>query len=164
MNAAHWHLTVNHLPLIFPIVGALVLTVGFIIKSDAVKRTSFLIFIIGALASIAAMSTGEGAEEVIEQLGINSKNYIETHEEIAETFSILSYVLGAVSLFGMWVNIKRLSFSNTLNWAILAFSIAVIMVGKETGTTGGEIRHTEIRTSENPPSSNPQNSEEKDDD
>jgi uncharacterized membrane protein len=164
MNAAHWHLTVNHLPLIFPIVGALVLTVGFIIKSDAVKRTSFLIFIIGALASIAAMSTGEGAEEVIEQLGINSKNYIETHEEIAETFSILSYVLGAVSLFGMWVNIKRLSFSNTLNWAILAFSIAVIMVGKETGTTGGEIRHTEIRTSENPTSPNPQNTEEKDDD
>jgi uncharacterized membrane protein len=164
MNAAHWHLTVNHLPLIFPIVGALVLTVGFIIKSDAVKRTSFLIFIIGALASIAAMSTGEGAEEVIEQLGINSNNYIETHEEIAETFSILSYVLGAVSLFGMWVNIKRLSFSNTLNWAILAFSIAVIMVGKETGTTGGEIRHTEIRTSENPTSPNPQNTEEKDDD
>ncbi len=164
MNAAHWHLTVNHLPLIFPIVGALVLTVGFIIKSDAVKRTSFLIFIIGALASIAAMSTGEGAEEVIEQLGINSKNYIETHEEIAETFSILSYVLGAVSLFGMWVNIKRVSFSNTLNWAILAFSIAVIMVGKETGTTGGEIRHTEIRTSENSPSPNSQNIEEKDDD
>jgi uncharacterized membrane protein len=164
MNAAHWHLTVNHLPLIFPIVGALVLTVGFIIKSDVVKRTSFLIFIIGALASIAAMSTGEGAEEVIEQLGINSNNYIETHEEIAETFSILSYVLGAVSLFGMWVNIKRLSFSNTLNWAILAFSIAVIMVGKETGTTGGEIRHTEIRTSENSPSPNPQNIEEKDDD
>lgn len=164
MNAAHWHLTVNHLPLIFPIVGALVLTVGFIIKSDAVKRTSFLIFIIGALASIAAMSTGEGAEEVIEQLGINSNNYIETHEEIAETFSILSYVLGAVSLFGLWVNIKRLSFSNTLNWAILAFSIAVIMVGKETGTTGGEIRHTEIRTSENPTSPNPQNTEEKDDD
>lgn len=164
MNAAHWHLTVNHLPLIFPIVGALVLTVGFIIKSDAVKRTSFLIFIIGALASIAAMSTGEGAEEVIEKLGINSNNYIETHEEIAETFSILSYVLGAVSLFGLWVNIKRLSFSNTLNWAILAFSIAVIMVGKETGTTGGEIRHTEIRTSENPTSPNPQNTEEKDDD
>ncbi len=164
MNAAHWHLTVNHLPLIFPIVGALVLTVGFIIKSDAVKRTSFLIFIIGALASIAAMSTGEGAEEVIEQLGINSNNYIETHEEIAETFSILSYVLGAVSLFGIWVNIKRLSFSNTLNWAILAFSIAVIMVGKETGTSGGEIRHTEIRTSENPTSPNPQNTEEKDDD
>jgi len=164
MNAAHWHLTVNHLPLIFPIVGALVLTVGFIIKSDAVKRTSFLIFIIGALASIAAMSTGEGAEEVIEQLGNDSKNFIETHEEIAETFSILSYVLGAVSLFGIWVNIKRLSFSNTLNWAILAFSIAVIMVGKETGTTGGEIRHTEIRTSENPASPTPQNTEEKDDD
>jgi uncharacterized membrane protein len=164
MNAAHWHLTVNHLPLIFPIVGALVLTVGFIIKSDAVKRTSFLIFIIGALASIGAMSTGEGAEEVIEQLGINSDNYIETHEEIAETFSILSYVLGAVSLFGMWVNIKRLSFSNTLNWAILAFSIAVIMVGKETGTTGGEIRHTEIRTSENPTSPNPQHKEDAEDD
>jgi len=164
MNAAHWHLTVNHLPLIFPIVGALVLSVGLIIKSDAVKRTSFLIFIIGALACIAAMSSGEGAEEVIEQLGNESKNYIETHEEVAETFSILYYILGAVSLFGLWASVKRRGFSNTLNWAILAFSLVVIIVGKETGTTGGEIRHTEIRTTENSPSTNPQNTEEKEDD
>jgi uncharacterized membrane protein len=110
------------------------------------------------------MSTGEGAEEVIEQLGNDSKNYIETHEEVAETFSILSYLLGAASLFGLWASIKRRGFSNTLNWSILAFSLVVIIVGKETGTTGGEIRHTEIRTSNNSPSTNPQNTEEKEDD
>ena len=49
MNGAHWHLVVNHLPIIFPIVGVIVMITGLISKSDAVKRTAFMIFIIGAL-------------------------------------------------------------------------------------------------------------------
>lgn len=40
---------------------------GLISKSEAIKRTAFMIFILGALAAIVAMSTGEGAEEVAEK-------------------------------------------------------------------------------------------------
>jgi hypothetical protein len=46
MNEAHWHLVVNHLPIIFPIVGVIVMVTGIVSKSEAVKRTSFLILII----------------------------------------------------------------------------------------------------------------------
>ncbi|QTY26049.1 hypothetical protein [Flavobacterium sp. CS20] len=59
MNDAHWHLVVNHLPIIFPVVGIIVLIMSLISKSEAVKRTSYLIFIIAALSSIVAMNTGE---------------------------------------------------------------------------------------------------------
>mgnify|MGYP003380358613 CR=1 FL=1 len=47
-----------------------------------------MIFILGALAAIVAMSTGEGAEEVAEKISGVAENYIESHEKTAETFAI----------------------------------------------------------------------------
>ncbi len=146
MNGAHWHLVVNHLPIIFPIVGILVLITGFISKSEAVKRTAMMIFILGSLASIAAMTTGEGAEEVIEQISDTTENYIKIHEETAETLALLSYILGGMSLIGLWASFKQKNFSNIVSMAILVFAMVVIFFGMQTGTTGGEIRHTEIRS------------------
>ena len=149
MNAAHFHLVVNHLPIIFPIVGIIVMITGLIFKSDAVKRTAFLLFIIGSLSSIAAMTSGEGAEDVVENISGITENYIESHEESAEFFSILTYILGGLSLFGLWASIKQKTFSKYVIMAILIFAFVVIYFGKETGTTGGEIRHTEIRANQN---------------
>lgn len=37
MNSAHLHLVVNHLPIIFPIVGVIVMITGLVSKSEAVK-------------------------------------------------------------------------------------------------------------------------------
>ena len=145
MNEAHFHLVVNHLPIIFPIVAVIIMITGLIFKSDAVKRIAFLIFIIGSLTSIAAMTSGEGAEEIVENISGVSENYIERHEESAELFSILTYILGGLSFLGLWASIKQKSFSNFLNIGILIFALVVIYFGKETGTTGGEISHTEIR-------------------
>ena len=146
MNGAHWHLVVNHLPIIFPFVGAIVVIVGLVSKSEAVKRTSLMIFVLGALASVAAMSTGEGAEEVVENIAGVTENYIKTHEEAAETFAILSYVLGGISLVGLWASFKQKTFSSILTLSTLTLSFVALFFAKQTGTTGGEIRHTEIRT------------------
>lgn len=148
MNDAHWHLVVNHLPIIFPLVGIIILITGFISKSEAVKRTAFMLFIFGALASIVAMSTGEGAEDIAEKISGVTKKFIHEHEEIAETFSILTYILGAISVIGLWASFQKKSFSNALAIIILVFTFVVLFFGKETGTTGGEIRHTEIRSTE----------------
>lgn len=145
MNEAYFHLLVNHLPIIFPIVGVIVMITGLIFKSEAAKRTAFLIFIIGSLTAVAAMISGEGAEDVVEKISGVTENYIERHEEAAELYSILTYILGALSMFGLWASIKQKTFSNTTNIAILIFAFVVLYFGKVTGTTGGEIRHTEIR-------------------
>ncbi|MBX7242836.1 MAG: hypothetical protein K1X92_13925 [Bacteroidia bacterium] len=60
MNGAHWHLGVNHLPVIFPVVGVMVMVTGFISRSEAVKRTEFMIFKFGFLSAFAALPAGEG--------------------------------------------------------------------------------------------------------
>jgi len=159
MNGAHWHLVVNHLPIIFPVVGIIVMITGHISKSEAIKRTAFMIFIFGALAAIAAVNTGEGAEELVEKINGVSENYIKIHEEIAETFAVLSYILGGISLLGLWASFKQKSFSSIISIATLIFAFVVLFFAKQTGTTGGEIRHTEIRSVNNTPSLENNNAE-----
>lgn len=145
MNQAHYHLILNHLPIISPIIGFLVLIGGHVFRADLIKRVAYAIFILGALCTIPAFATGEGAEEVIENLSGVSEQIIKTHEESADTFASLSYVLGLLSLIGLWAYWKQKSLANHLSIAILLFCVIVLLSAKKTGTTGGEIRHTEIR-------------------
>ena len=159
MNGAHWHLVVNHLPLIFPIVGVIVMVTGLISESGAVKRTAFMIFILGALVAITAMTTGEGAEEVVEKISGVTETHIESHEETAETFAVLSYMLGGISLLGLWASFKQRTFSNIITIGSLVFAIVVLFFAKQTGTTGGEIRHTEIKNGNSVPASENNNAE-----
>lgn len=164
MNEAHFHLVVNHLPIIFPIVGIIVLIIGLISKSEAVKRTAYLIFAIAALTAIAAMTSGEGAEEVVEKIGGVTENHIETHEEAAKTFAILSYILGGISLIGLWASFKQQTFSNFISIGVLTFAFVVLFFAKQTGTTGGEIRHTEIRSGNSVPTPENNNNAKEDND
>jgi len=164
MNGAHWHLVVNHLPIIFPIVGVIIMITGFISKSEAVKRTAYMIFILGAFTTIAAMSTGEEAEEVVENINGVTENYIKIHEETAETFALLSYILGGISLIGLWASFKQKPFSTIISIGTLIFAIVVLYFGKQTGTTGGEIRHTEIRNGNSKPASENNNTQSEEDD
>ena len=100
MNQAHFHLMVNHLPIILPIAGVVVLVGGMFVRSEIVKRMAYLLFTIGAVAAFSAMASGEGAEEVAENLAGVTENYIHEHEEKAEVFALISYILGALSLVG----------------------------------------------------------------
>lgn len=146
MNSAHFHLVVNHLPIIFPIAGLIVLTIGIGFKVEMVKRTAYFLFIIGAVSAAMAMNSGEGAEEIVEELSGVSHELIHEHEEKAESMAILSYLLGLFSLVALWASWKGRPFSKILSFVVLALSLVTIFLGKQTGTSGGEIRHTEIRS------------------
>ena len=151
MNGAHWHLVVNHLPIIFPIVGVIVMAKGLISKSESDKRTAFMIFVFGALAAIASMASGEEAEEFVEKISGVSENFIKTHEETAEIFAVLSYILGGISLLGLLASYKQKTFSSLISIGTLAFAFVVLFFGIQSGKSGGEIRHTEIRSGNNNP-------------
>lgn len=144
MNDAHFHLTVNHLPIIIPGIALLVLLGGFIFKSEIVKRTSFVLFIIGALSTFVAFSSGEGAEEVMEQLGADH-HLIHEHEEAAETFALFSHALGLLSIIALWTNWKHKKISNILAIIVITFAGTLLYFARITGTTGGAISHPEIR-------------------
>jgi uncharacterized membrane protein len=145
MNAAHFHLVVNHFPIILPFVGLSMIIAGLIFRSDVLKRTAFVVFICAGIAVIFAMNSGEGAEETIEEMVGVDENRIKAHEEKAETFAVLCYVLASLSLIGLWANLKQKSFAQTILILTTICSVVVLFFAKQTGTSGGEIRHEEIR-------------------
>lgn len=150
MNDAHLHLLVNHLPIIGTIFGLGILIAGIFFKNNAVKNVSYVIFIVAATFAAISMSTGEGAEELVEDLPSVGKQIIHEHEEMAEKLAIILYVLGVISLLGLYTNFKNHSKAKLMSFLALVISAIAVFLAQQTGTSGGEIRHTEIR-SENAP-------------
>ena len=149
MNDAHFHLVVNHLPIVGVLIGFLVLLAGFVIKKPQVKNTALGIFIFSALTAIVAFLTGEGAEEIVENLPGISETLIHQHEEYAELFLTMMLILGGVSLITLFLQYKKMPFSKYGIIAVLLLSMVSIGVAKYVGTSGGEITHIEIRSDTN---------------
>lgn len=145
MNDAHLHMVVNHFPIIGTILGAGILIAGIFLKNNTIKNVAYFLFVVAAVFAAVSMATGEGAEEMVEDMPTVGHDIIHEHEEIAEKLALSLYVLGVVSLFGLYANIKKISQAKLAAILTLVISVIAIYFAQLTGTTGGEIRHTEIR-------------------
>jgi uncharacterized membrane protein len=145
MNDAHLHMVVNHFPIIGTIFGFGILIVGLVLKNKTLINTSYLLFIISAIFGAISMATGEGAEELVEDLPNIGKQIIHEHEELAEKLAVLLYVLSGLSLVGLYLNFKNNTKAKLFSFLILGISTAGLFLVQKVGTSGGEIRHTEIR-------------------
>ncbi|MBM4174349.1 MAG: hypothetical protein FJ212_08375 [Ignavibacteria bacterium] len=145
MNDAHIHLLVNHLPIILPMIAVIARIVAFFMDSDALKRFAMIILILSGICAFASMQSGERAEEMIESTVFFSETHIEAHEEAAETFAIFSYVIAVMAIVSLWADFKKKSFAVILTEITLGLCIVSFYFAQKTGTTGGEIRHEEIR-------------------
>ncbi|WP_243751666.1 DUF2231 domain-containing protein [Niastella caeni] len=135
---------ITHLPIYGSILGALVLTYGLITKSEHVKMAACFVLFISALGGVIAFSTGEAAEETVENIQGISKNLIEEHEEFAEvTFSVI-IALGIASLAGLLLIWKKSKLTNAVSVVALILSLVCVGMSSWTGYLGGKIRHTEI--------------------
>ena len=145
MNEAHLHMVVNHFPIIGTIVAIGILIAGLLSKNRSIINTSYVLFVIGAIFGILSMNTGEGAEELVEDMpGIGWK-IIHEHEELAEKMALLLDILGVLSLVGFYLQFKKNAKEKLVSYIILLIGIASLFVIQKVGTSGGEIRHTEIR-------------------
>lgn len=145
MNSAHLHLVLNHLPIILPLIGLFIMIGGLVFRSEIVKRTAFLVFILGAILAIPTVLSGGNAEEILEMISDVDEKYIKTHEELAEKFAILCYVMGGISIVGLWLNYYKKPFATMVCYVTIFVCAITLYYGKYTATTGGEIRHIEIR-------------------
>ncbi len=145
MNDAHLHMVVNHFPIIGIILGLGILFTGVLLKNNSVKNTAYGLFIVAAVFAAFSIGTGDGAEEMVEDMPNVGKNIIHIHEEIAEKLAIALYLLGVVSIIGIYLTIKNHSKAKLISFVAIILAIIGVFLAQKTGTTGGEIRHTEIR-------------------
>lgn len=146
MNDAHLHMVVNHFPIIGTIFGLGILIAGIFMKNTVIKNVAYILFVVAAIFAAVSMATGEGAEEITEKLPSVTDQIIHEHEEMAEKLALVLYALGVISLLGLYLNFKNHTKAVAVSYIALVVAFIGVFFGKQTGTTGGEVRHTEIRT------------------
>ena len=144
MNASQIHLALNHVPLFFSIAGGLILLYGFIRKHDQIKLLSLYFMIIAAVFTIPVYLTGEGTEEMVEELPGVSKGLIESHEEIAKIGLILIIITGITALTTLVIKRKATLLKISLIFCLFLTFISFGVMA-QTAHLGGQIRHSELR-------------------
>ncbi|MEC4005082.1 DUF2231 domain-containing protein [Flavobacterium sp. SUN052] len=145
MNEAHLHMIVNHFPIIGTIFGLGIIIFGLFFKNNTIKNTAYSLFIVAALFAFASMATGDGAEDMVKDMPNIGRKIIHEHEEMAEKLAIVLYVLGIISIFGIYTNVKNKAKANLVSYIAATVALVAVLLAMQTGTSGGEIRHTEIR-------------------
>jgi len=98
VNSAHLHLMVNHLPLFAALFSGVFLMVGLVRAQSALTKAGLVIAVVAGLGAFTAARTGEGAEEIVEELAGISEAAIEPHEEAAEAATLAAIGLGLFAL------------------------------------------------------------------
>jgi uncharacterized membrane protein len=135
---------ITHLPIIGAFIGLLILVFAYLKKDANIKTAAYLVFVVCAIGTCIAYATGEGAEELVENLPGVVEAAVETHEDAA-MYSLVSMIaLGVMSMIGIiqirW-NASKFNFIHSLILVLSLLSMATITY---TGNLGGKIRHTEI--------------------
>jgi hypothetical protein len=147
MNLAHLHLILNHVPIIGTIIGLGLFLVSFAEKNDDLKRAGLLVLAAVGLLALPTFFSGIGAQGAIRRDPAVSAVLIERHEGAAILALFFMEISGALALVGLWQR-HRLSTGKRWSWtliAILFFAAVTAGLMARVGTTGGEIRHPEIR-------------------
>jgi len=155
MNGAHWHLLMNHIPIMFPAAGLLVMIMSLLMPGGArFRQAAYFLFIIGAVSAYPAMETGEGAEHVMKSIPGTDKKLIHEHEEMAESLAVVAYILGVLSAICWWAEWKSKAFAKWAYWSTLVTALILLILAYRTGVSGGIIKHQEIRADLQPTGGN----------
>jgi len=149
-NAAHWHLVVNHLPVVGSMAATLLLAWAWIKNTDDLKRTATAALVLVALVSIPAFLTGEPSERHIQGLQGVSPRWMSNHEDLAEIALWVAIGAGALALAALVVFRKRPTFPRWAVGTLLVACLVVCGLMLRTANYGGKIRHSEIRTYSTP--------------
>ncbi|MFA0961557.1 hypothetical protein AB9P05_07100 [Roseivirga sp. BDSF3-8] len=143
MNAAHWHLVLNHIPVLGTFFAAGFLVAGIFGSSKPIKKAGLIVLLLSAGMVIPVVATGEEAEEIVEKQGV-SHELIHEHEEQAETAQWLMVCLGGLALVSIIADGKNRKLADLLFMVCLIGSVAIGIVLVKVATTGGQISHPEI--------------------
>ena len=143
MDTAHFHLVLNHLPVLGTLLGAVGLAYGLWRKSHDVVAFSLGLFVLSGLAAGAAYLTGEGAEEVVERAVGTSEVLLEQHED-ASFYALIG--AGVLSVFALaTLAFFRKTVPRTVSAVLLVLAVGVGGLMAWTANLGGQIRRPELR-------------------
>lgn len=149
-DAVHLHLVMVHLPIVVTPIALLLLAWGAFRQSRDLQSAALALFLLCAGGSFISKQSGERAEDLLEHrvdATFGSEALQHEHEEMAEKATVVSLLLGALSLWG----ILRSRPSSALLGSQLLLGVVATGMLAYTGYLGGQIRHSEVRGSTSSP-------------
>ena len=143
-NAAHWHLVLNHLPVVGSLAALLLLAWAFVKNTDESKRIALAAVVLVALVSVPAFLTGEPSERLLKGLPGISKRWMSSHEEMAENAFRTAIIAGVLATAALIYFRKTRSIPRWTIALVLASTVAVAGSMSITARHGGKIHHPEI--------------------
>jgi hypothetical protein len=159
LSPTHLHLLLNHFPTIGFIIGLGLFVIALIANSDHLKVGSLVVLVGISLITIPTYTTGNAAEIRIcaaaetglpgpcEEEGV-SRTLIEMHEGAAFMAMMFMVITGGVAWFGLWQFRRQRHLPKPTAWIVLALSVLTLATVSRAANLGGEIRHPEIRVTQ----------------
>jgi uncharacterized membrane protein len=148
MNAAYLHLAGTHLPVVGTLFGLGLFVYGLLRKSEELRRTGLLVFLVAALLAVPAYRTGAAAVSLLKRAAPGMPpDPTDQHAEVAILALTGSLVLGVVSLLGLICFRKGKRLPGAFLALVLLMAVVSSVLMTWTATLGGRIRHPEIRNS-----------------
>jgi uncharacterized membrane protein len=132
---AQFHPKVVHFPIALLLLYVLLESIGIIFKKEFYQKAAHLVLFLGVLGALAAVLTGEQAEEAFEYFNKASGELMEKHEYYANLtiwyFAIL-LVLRTVAVLGK-------KFTGIITYVFLVLALTGVYFVYWTGEMGGDM-------------------------
>lgn len=148
MNAAHFHLIINHFSIIMFLCALVIAVYGLVSKKDDVKKIALSMIVAGAVFALPTYFSGEPAAEFLENSAIVNDMLIEEHEEAAEKSILITVAAGALAGATLWLMKQKAKLAHPALIVTTVVSTGAIAMLGWTGSKGGLIRHPEMLESE----------------
>ena len=145
MSFTHLHLLLNHFPVIGSFIGIALLLVALFRKNSELAKVSLGLFVALGAISVMVFFTGEPAEDAIKNLPGFSESLTEKHEDAALAATIALSTVGAFAL-GVLAWFRKREIPRWLTVGTLLLSLLSGTLMGYTALLGGQVRHTELRT------------------
>ncbi len=146
-DIAHVHLLINHAPTIGAILALFLLILSFARKNEHLRKVSFEVFFLIALATIPVYESGVAAAETFKDQPAAAMA-IRLHQDAALNAFVLIEITGFLAWLALW-QIRRIGrATNALVGAVTVFAVLNLAVVALAANLGGDIHHPEILQSE----------------
>lgn len=144
MNAIHWHLVLNHFPVVLFMLSTVLYLVVCLRKLDTLRVFALLLIVIGGVLTVPVHMTGERSEEDFERRLLPTSATIGPHEEAAEKTLILAGISSAIAILGLLFLKMKKAIPVWLSVLLMLALTTTSVLFAWTGNLGGKIGHPEI--------------------
>ena len=146
ITAAHWHVLLNHIPIVGVPMVAILLGWGLAKANDAMIRLALIATVLMAGAAWLADTTGGKAEDEVKDAKYAwvNNDRISEHEEAGEKAEIAAIITGVLALGTLVLARGGKSPNRKAALGVLLGLGATSLLLAWTGWEGGKIRHEEF--------------------